>query len=85
MRCCNRNTLISYEVAAPHWNTEVEFALDVEKMILWSVGHGSEMICLWRDQVSNEKESFRVDRFQTIILAAHGWRYVDCRSCETRK
>lgn len=63
MRRCNRNTLIklSYEVAAPHWNTEVEFALDVEKMILWSVGHELEMLCLWRDQVRNEMEFFRVD------------------------
>lgn len=50
-------------------------------MILCNVRHELEMLCLWRDLVRNEMEFFRVDRFQTIILAAHGWRYVDCRSC----
>lgn len=63
MRRCNRNTLIklSYEVAAPHWNTEVEVALDAEKMILCNVRHELEMLCLWRDLVRNEMEFFRVD------------------------
>ena len=72
MRCCNRNTLISYEVAAPHWNTEVEVALDAEKMILCNVRHELEMLCLWRDQVSNEKEAFCVDRSPKMISVAHG-------------
>ena len=64
MRRCHRNVLISYvsyEVAAPHWNTEVEVVLDAEKMILCNVRHELEMLCLWRDLVRNEMESFRVD------------------------
>lgn len=40
---------------------EVEFALGAEKMILCNVRHELEMLCLWRDQVSNEMEFFRVD------------------------
>lgn len=72
MRRCNRNTLISYEVAAPHWNTEVEVTLGAKKMILWNVRYGLEMLCLWRDQVSNEKEAFCVDRSPKMISGAHG-------------